>query len=86
MKKSKKKSSSVLNQSEKKILTKIALKIRKDLYDLDKSLEWLAWESEVARSTVQRVLEADRNVGIITLDKIAKSLGHKDVVEFLKTT
>lgn len=83
--KGKKKSSLVLNQAEKKLLEKIAKKIRKDLYELDKPLEWLAWESELARSTIQRVLDAERNVGIITLDKISKSLGYSGIANFLET-
>lgn len=81
--KSKRKSNAELSQAEKKLLTQIASKIRKDLYNLDKPLEWLAWESEVSRSTVQRVLDANRNIGIVTLDKIAKGLGYKSAIELL---
>lgn len=78
-----KKSITTFNKAEKQLLEQIAAKIRKDLYDLEKPLEWLAWEAEVARSTVQRVLDADRNIGIITLDRVAKGLGYKNIVEFL---
>ena len=73
------------NEIEEKLLKKIGRKIHKDLYNANKSIEWLAWESEVARATVQRVFEANRNVGILTLDRIAKGLGYKNVVEFLNT-
>lgn len=83
--KTKKKSAFVLANAEKKLLEKIAKKVRRDLHDLDKPLEWLAWESELARSTIQRVLDAERNVGIITLDRICKSLGYTGIAKFLET-
>lgn len=70
---------------EEKFLKRIGRKVHKDLYDLEKPIEWLAWEAEIARSTVQRVFEAKHNVGIVTLDRIAKALGYADVIEFLKT-
>lgn len=70
---------------EEKLLKRIGRKIHKDLYELGKPIEWLAWEAEIARSTVQRVFDADRNVGIVTLDRIAKALGYADVVAFLNT-
>ena len=73
------------NKSEEQLLKKIGRKIHRDLYDLDKPVEWLGWESGVARSTIQRVFDANRNVGILTLDRIAKGLGYKDVVEFLES-
>ena len=73
------------NQAEEKLLKSIGRKIHKDLYDLDRPVEWLAWESGVARSTIQRVFDADRNVGLLTLDRIAKGLGYKDVTEFLNS-
>ena len=73
------------NESEKKLLIKIKQKILQGLHQLNKTVEWLAWESEVARSTVQRVFEANRNVGILTLDRIAKGLGYKSIIEFLNT-
>ena len=71
------------NQAEEKFLKNVGRKIHKDLYDLNKPVEWLAWESGVARSTIQRIFDANRNVGLLTLDRVAKGLGYKDVVEFL---
>ena len=73
------------DESEQKLLQKIGRKIHQDLYDEGKPIEHLAWESEVARSTVQRVFEANRNVGILTLDRIVKGLGYKSIIEFLNT-
>jgi len=73
------------NPTEEKLLKRIGRKVHKDLYDLDKPIEWLAWEAEIARSTVQRVFEAEHNVGIVTLDRIAKALGYNGVIEFLNT-
>ncbi|MBI2522733.1 MAG: hypothetical protein HYV97_20090 [Bdellovibrio sp.] len=71
------------NQDEEKLLKSIGRKIHKDLYDLDKPVEWLAWESGVARSTIQRIFDADRNLGLLTLDRVAKGLGYAGVIEFL---
>ena len=73
------------DESEQKLLKKIGRKIHKNLYDEGKPIEKLAWESGIARSTVQRVFDANRNVGILTLDRIAKGLGYKNVIEFLNT-
>ena len=73
------------NKNEELLLKRIGQKIHKDLYDLDKPVEWLGWESETARSTIQRVFDANRNVGILTLDRVAKGLGYKDVIEFLNS-
>jgi len=70
---------------EEKLLLRIGRKVHKELYDSNKSIEWLAWEAEIARSTVQRVFEAKYNLGIITLDRIARALGYSDAIEFLKT-
>lgn len=79
----KKKSNNEFNKVELKLLNLVATKVRKDLHDKDRSIEWLAWESDVSRSTVQRVLDANRNIGIITLNRISKGLGYKDVLDLL---
>ncbi len=71
------------NKSEEKLLTIIGQKINKDLYKLDKPVEWLSWESRVARSTIQRITSGNGNLGILTLDRIAKGLSYKGVLDFL---
>jgi hypothetical protein len=65
-------------------LESIGEKIYKDLYRLEKPVEWLAFESETSRATVRRVFDADRNVGLITIDRITKALGYKGLVDFFK--
>ena len=71
------------NESEQRLLKKIGRKVHKDLYDENKPIERLAWESDVSRSTVQRIFDANGNVGVLTLDRIAKGLGYKSIIEFL---
>ena len=73
------------NEAERKLLRKIGQNIRKDLHNSNKSIEWLSWESEVARSTVQRVFRAEGNTGVLTLDRLVKGLGYRDIIEFLNT-
>ena len=69
--------------SELKLLRKISRRIRQDLHDKQKPVEWLAFDSETSRATVRRLFDADRNLGLITLDRIAKALGYQDVVDLL---
>lgn len=73
-----------LSDSELRILKRIADRVRRDLARKDKSVERLAFESETSRATVRRILEANRNTGIATLDRVAKALGYRDVLEFLR--
>ncbi|MBX2989156.1 MAG: hypothetical protein KF802_14795 [Bdellovibrionaceae bacterium] len=68
------------NDLELKFLKRVGQKVHKDLSNLDKPVEWLAFESETSRATVRRIFDADRNVGILTLDRVARALGYKDGV------
>ena len=77
-------SSKPKSDDELKLLKSIGEKIYKDLYRLEKPVEWLAFESETSRATVRRVFDADRNVGLVTIDRITKALGYKDLVDFFK--
>lgn len=73
------------SDAEFRLLKRIGQRIHKKLHDLDKPVEWLAWESETSRATVRRIFDADRNVGILTLDRVAHALGYKDgVIGLLK--
>jgi len=72
------------NNDEFQLLKAIARKIHRELSALGKPVEWLAFESETSRATIRRVFDADRNVGIVTLDRIAKALRYKDIVDFFK--
>lgn len=69
---------------EIKLLKSIGSRIHKELYQLGKTVEWLAFESETSRATIRRIFDADRNIGVVTLDRVAKALGYEDIIEFLK--
>ena len=66
------------SSEELRLLKRIGQRIHKHLHDNNKPVEWLAWESETSRATVRRIFDADRNVGLLTLDRVAKALGYKD--------
>lgn len=66
------------DESEVRLLKKIGQLVHKKLSELDKPVEWLAWESETSRATVRRIFDADRNIGILTLDRVSKALGYKE--------
>ncbi len=68
------------SDAEFRLLRKIGQRIHKKLHDLDKPVEWLAWESETSRATVRRIFDAEGNVGLLTLDRVAHALGYKDGV------
>lgn len=70
--------------AEFRLLKSIGRKIHKELYERDKSVEWLAFESDTARSTIRRIFDGDGNIGVVTLDRVAKALGYKDVTEFFR--
>ncbi len=70
-------------KSEHKLLADISKKVRSDLYHLNKPVEWLAFESETSRATIRRVFDADRNLGIVTLDRVVRALGYPNICEFL---
>ena len=72
------------NEAELQLLKKIGRKINNDLYKMNKTVEWLAFESETARSTIRRLFEGNGNIGIVTYDRVARALGHKDIISFLK--
>lgn len=72
-------------ESEMKLLKTIGEQIYKDLFKKEKSVEWLGFESETSRATIRRIFDGDRNIGIVTLDRVSRALGYKSVVEFFKT-
>lgn len=66
------------SEAELRFLKRIGQRIHKHLHDLNKPVEWLAWESETSRATIRRIFDADRNVGLLTLDRVARALKYKD--------
>lgn len=78
MKTLEKNTSSPRSDAEFRFLKRIGQRIHKRLHDMGKPVEWLAFESETSRATVRRIFDADRNVGILTVDRVARALGYKD--------
>ena len=66
------------------LLKKIGRKINSELFKSDKTVEWLAFESETARSTIRRMFDGEGNIGIVTYDRVARALGHRDIISFFK--
>ncbi|MCB0378724.1 MAG: hypothetical protein KDD33_09545 [Bdellovibrionales bacterium] len=73
------------DEDEAKLLKRIGRRVQQDLFDLDKPIEWLSFESETARSTIRTIFNGQSNVGILTLHRISKALGYKNVSDFLDT-
>lgn len=72
------------NDAEIRLLKAIGRKIHKELYDKELPIERLSFEAEIARSTVRRMFDGE-NMSVLTLDRCAKALGYKDIIEFFKT-
>jgi hypothetical protein len=70
---------------EIKLVQTIGKKIHQDLFKKNKPVEWLAFEAETARSTIRRMFDGDGNIGVVTLDRVARALGYKDVIDFFKS-
>jgi hypothetical protein len=77
--------SSPRNDAEFRLLKSIGRKIHTELSRKEKPVEWLAFESETSRATIRRIFDADRNIGVVTLDRVARALGYKDVTDFFKS-
>ena len=80
MKKLEKNISTPRSSEELKFLRRVGRSIHKRLHEKNRPVEWLAWESETSRATIRRIFDADRNVGILTLDRVARALGYKNGV------
>lgn len=79
-----KQSSTPRNDAEYKLLKRISKRIKNDLVESKKTVDWLAVESETSRGSVRRIVDGEFNFTILTIDRISKALGYTDVVEFLK--
>ncbi len=71
------------NRSEEILLHKIGLRINKILFESGHPVEWLSFKSGVARSSIREIIAGRSNSRILTLNTLAKSLGFKDVIDFL---
>ncbi|MCM2323458.1 MAG: hypothetical protein NDJ90_09375 [Oligoflexia bacterium] len=71
------------SSSERRLLRRIGLKIHKDLHDSDRPVEWLAFTTGMARSSIREIIAGRSNPRLLTLHSIATGLGYRSVVEFL---
>lgn len=74
------KSKSPISPEETKFLKKIGERVLKRFSETEETIEWLAWESDTSRATIRRIFDAERNIGILTLDRVAKALSYKNGV------
>jgi transcriptional regulator with XRE-family HTH domain len=64
------------------LLKKVGLKIARDLYTRDQSVDALALEIGMARSTLREIIAGRSNPRLLTLDAVAQGLGYRDLGEF----
>ncbi len=74
----------IFGSAERQMLKKIGLKIGRNLFAKSQSVEWLAIQVGIARSTLREIMAGRSNARILTLNAIAKGLGFKNLVEFLR--
>lgn len=67
------------------LLRKIGLRINRELFEQKKSVEWLAFEADIARSTLREIIAGRSNLRVLTFKNIAEGLGYKSIEEFLKS-
>jgi transcriptional regulator with XRE-family HTH domain len=87
MKKVDKKLKNEHSKEEKHFLKLLGLKISEDLakkFETPRPIEWLSWETGIARSALREVMAGRSNPKILTLRSISKAFGYKSVVDFLK--
>lgn len=67
------------------LIRKIGLSIHGYLFKNDKPVEWLAFQSGVARSSIREIIAGRSNPRILTLDSIARAMGYPGVLELFRT-
>lgn len=72
-----------ISENERKVLKKIGLKIHKDLFQQNKPIEQLAFDTGVARSSIREIIAGRSNPRLLTLSAIASGLGYSSLSEFL---
>jgi hypothetical protein len=77
-----KKSSKPREDWEFRILKRIGTQIQKDLVKYGLSVDRLSIDSETSRGSVRRIIAGNCNVNLITLDRIVRTLGYDDIIEF----
>lgn len=61
---------------------RIGLKIVRDLHQRNQSVDRLALDVGMARSTLREIIAGRSNPRILTLESIAQGLGYPDLAEF----
>lgn len=77
----------VKSDAEKRFLKKIGLQIAYDLenrFDEPRPVEWLSWETEIARSALREIIAGRSNPKTLTLFAISNAFGYKSMTDFLK--
>ncbi|NDD90589.1 XRE family transcriptional regulator [bacterium] len=64
------------------ILKRVGLKISRDLHERDKSVDALALEIGMARSTLREIIAGRSNPRLLSLEAIAHGLGYRGLAEF----
>jgi hypothetical protein len=64
------------------LLKRVGLKIIKDLHHRNQSVDALALEIGMARSTLREIIAGRSNPRLLTLESIALGLGYHDLSEF----
>ena len=75
-----------LRRSDRLFLRRIGLAIHRRLFELEQPVEWLSFQSGVARSSIREIIAGRSNPRLLTLQALAESLGYKDVMELLAAT
>ena len=72
---------------EKRSLKKLGLKISYDLenrFSEKRPVEWLSWETKVARSALREIMAGRSNPKFLTLLAISEAFEYKCLAEFLE--
>ena len=72
---------------EKRSLKKISLKISYDLenrFQEKRPIEWLSWETNIARSALREIMAGRSNPKFLTLLAISEAFEYKNLPDFLK--
>jgi hypothetical protein len=72
-----------ISRSNQLRLRRVGLHIHRKLFLTQKPVEWLAFKSGVARSSIREIIAGRSNFRILTLDSIARSLGYRNAEDLL---
>lgn len=64
------------------LLKRVGLKIIQDLNQRNQSVDALALQVGMARSTLREIIAGRSNLRLLTLESIATGLGYRDLSEF----